>query len=114
MKHEKIHYGKDSNNWKGSNLTYTGFHNWVNRKFPRIGVCEHCLEKKKTEYAKIHGRKYSRSRRDYLELCSKCHRKYDGQSERMKIIWKNISTRKKMVNSIIKGWITRKQKQLQN
>ena len=43
---------------------YWAVHKWLNRKFPRAGVCDDCGATGKTEYANISG-EYHRDRADY-------------------------------------------------
>lgn len=79
-----IHYkGASHPNWKGNDVGYISLHEWMRANFPKIGRCEHCGKKKKTHYA-CKGHHYTRLRRDWLELCVKCHRDYDGVSEKMR------------------------------
>ena len=54
----------------------------VCENYPKAGVCEECGQPARTEYAVIHGRSPSRDRDDYLELCRKCHMRYDLSGER--------------------------------
>ncbi len=63
--------------WRGDEASYRALHTYVNKHFPKSGVCEECGETKSTDYALIRGHGYSRDRRDYLELCRRCHSRYD-------------------------------------
>jgi hypothetical protein len=72
--------GSANPKWKGDEASYGALHSYLNRKFPKTGTCDQCKEPKKTTYALIHGRTYSRDRKDYLELCYLCHRTYDKVS----------------------------------
>ncbi len=62
--------------WKGDRAGYSALHKWVQRYFGKVGTCEFCGVKRVTEWANKTG-KYLRDRADWLELCIKCHRKYD-------------------------------------
>lgn len=72
--------GEKSNNWTGDNAAYRVIHNWLVKKFGLAQRCENpdCKSKsKRYDYALIHGRSYSRNRKDYLTLCRSCHYDYD-------------------------------------
>lgn len=69
--------GAQRPNWKGDNASYRAIHSYLSRHFPKTGICEECGAMKRTSYALIHGREYSRDRDDYREMCHKCHMGYD-------------------------------------
>jgi len=74
----KVGIYADENNfhWKGEGVSYSGLHHWVRRKLGRPIKCEHCGETKKIQWAnKDH--KYKRNLIDWLQLCQRCHKKYD-------------------------------------
>ena len=65
-------------NWKGDKVSYVSLHTWVSRHLGRPKKCVSCgrTDKKKYEWAnKDH--KYRRNLKDYIRLCTSCHRKYD-------------------------------------
>lgn len=67
-------------NWKGENVGYRTLHRWVEKHLGKPNVCEKCgtsnLNKKKIHWAnKDH--KYKRNLKDWLRLCSSCHKIYD-------------------------------------
>lgn len=66
--------------WKGGTASYSAIHKWLNEYHPKQGTCEHCgTTERRTEYAfKRHGDPYTRDRGDYLELCTRCHKAFDG------------------------------------
>jgi hypothetical protein len=64
--------------WKGDDVGYRAVHTYMQKHFPKTGVCEGCGGSAKTDYALIAGRTYSRERVDYRELCRPCHLEYDG------------------------------------
>lgn len=68
---------EDINCWKGDAAGYHAKHKYLSKHYPKKGVCENCGKKRKTEYALITGKEYSRKREDYLELCCLCHKRYD-------------------------------------
>lgn len=77
--------GELAHNWKGMKATYQSRHSWIQRHFPRDGVCEACAEKKPpthpshtfgTDMANISG-EYMRELTDWVELCRMCHRRFD-------------------------------------
>jgi hypothetical protein len=73
--------GKDNANWKGDDVGYTALHDWVRRKLGSPKFCEHCKrsDRKKYEWAN-NDHKYRRNVKDYMRLCTACHRKYDYTS----------------------------------
>lgn len=72
---------EDNHMWKGDKVSYKGIHKFINRRHPRIGICEFCLTKTDTQYAsKNHV--YTRNRADYYELCFHCHIEYDVKNNR--------------------------------
>ena len=77
--------------WKGDLVGYNGVHRWLNKTYGTPTYCENLkcvyprqgakkwLEKPyKFEWALLKGKKYSRDRKDYMWLCTACHRKYDS------------------------------------
>jgi hypothetical protein len=62
--------------WKGVNASIRSKHLWVEFNFERKGICEHCLEPKKTDWSNRY-HTYTRKREDWQELCRSCHQKYD-------------------------------------
>jgi hypothetical protein len=91
----------DSNNWRGDNAGYVGKHLWIKNNFGKAHKCEMChsLNEKKYEWASI-GHTYIRNINDWIQLCSSCHRIFDGQSkgiikcdENNKIIEEYLSTK---------------------
>lgn len=77
--------------WLGNDVGYQGLHMYLNRTYGKPTQCQNLdcvyprkgakkiLEKPyKFEWALIKGKKYSRDRKDYIWLCTSCHRKYDG------------------------------------
>jgi len=77
-----------SPNWKGDNISYSQAHLWLREHYVKTGRCRKCRKKKFTEWALKKGHKYTRHKKDYMELCRSCHKKYDEVHKR--------------------GWITRK------
>lgn len=70
--------GENSNGWKGDNVGYCGLHMWVRKQLGKPSKCEHCKDttKKKYEWAsKNHS--YKRDQKEWLRLCTSCHRRYD-------------------------------------
>jgi len=58
---------------------YATIHSWNNSKYPKQNKCSHCYTKtaKKYEWALLHGKSHSRGIDNYIELCKRCHIKYD-------------------------------------
>lgn len=66
-------------NWKGDNVSYFVLHKWVRKNKVKTGICLHCSFNKRTYWAnKSH--LYERNLNDWIELCSKCHHKYDSET----------------------------------
>lgn len=67
--------------WKGDEAEYSSQHQYLVRHFGKAGKCDNKNCKidfpKRFEWALIHGRKYTKNREDYVQLCVSCHRKYD-------------------------------------
>ena len=57
-------------------------HAWLNRTYPRSGVCEWCGRVGKTEYANLREHEYTRNREEYAELCRSCHKTFDVTGRR--------------------------------
>lgn len=72
--------GSDNPTWKGDEASESAIHKWLNAHYPKTGICEECGDfGRRTHYAfKRHPEPYTRSRNDYRELCSSCHRRFDG------------------------------------
>ena len=75
MKDEKNHA------WKGDEVGYHGIHKWIARKLGKPMKCEMCRseKKKKYEWANI-DHKYRRNLKDWIRLCTQCHRRHDNAS----------------------------------
>lgn len=65
-----------SSHWTGENGGYSTKHKWLSSHYQKKGICEICGKKIKTEWANIDG-KYLRREDNYLELCRKCHVRFD-------------------------------------
>jgi hypothetical protein len=73
--------GQQRYNWKGDAVGRSAAHDWINRHYPRTGVCESCGVEGKTHYAFTkHPERHTRNRDDYRELCPKCHLIYDEET----------------------------------
>lgn len=74
--------GVNNIKWKGDNVGYGALHGWVRRNLGKASKCsdEKCDKKsKRFEWANKSGN-YKRNINDWLELCKKCHTKYDKDS----------------------------------
>jgi hypothetical protein len=74
--------GSSHPNWKGDQAGYEAIHIYLNDHFPKVGICDECKHPRRTHYALITGRSYSRNRDDYRELCSPCHGRYDSSARK--------------------------------
>lgn len=62
---------------KGDQTGYRAIHTWLNKHFPKRGVCDECGHGVLTDYALIHGQEHGKHRDRYRELCRRCHNAYD-------------------------------------
>jgi hypothetical protein len=81
--------GANHPNWRGDDVSYGALHCWVRSRFGLPSKCVKCGSNKNVDWANKSG-EYKRVSSDWIQLCRKCHLKFD--------------------NVIIKGWITRKEK----
>lgn len=64
----------------GQSKHYFSIHHFLNRNFPKSGVCEACgRENADTDWAFLyHPLPHTRNREDYWEVChGGCHRRFD-------------------------------------
>ena len=80
LKIGKAHKGNKSYAWKGNDAKYNTIHNWVIKWKEQPCVCEYCgtITAKRYEWANVN-HKYHRVLKDYIRLCTSCHREYDKQ-----------------------------------
>jgi hypothetical protein len=68
-------------------MTYSEYkylHIWISRNWGKADHCDKCSgEGLKYEWSLKHGHAYSRNIRDYIQLCSSCHKIYDGISSNL-------------------------------
>lgn len=72
-----------------SSHEYENIHMWLRRKYGLANKCEgkNCKkESKRIEWALINGKEYGRDRDNFMMLCVKCHRLYDGIPDKMRKI----------------------------
>lgn len=68
---------EDHHAWKGDEVGYVALHEWVRKTLWKNSICQHCGRKTDTHWAnKSH--EYNRDVNDWLELCPRCHGKYDS------------------------------------
>ena len=72
--------GENNPSWLGDNAGIDAMHRWIKKRHPKTGVCEECQKSNTlTHYAfKRHPEPYTRNRNDYRELCTSCHKRFDG------------------------------------
>jgi len=96
--------------WKGDNVLYGSIHDWVDYnlgKAPR--KCEHCKSEAEKRYewaSKSH--KAKKDLDDYISLCVRCHRTYDGNMPKHKSY--DPETRRKISEAIKKHWVIRRKR----
>ena len=74
--HPEYVTGKNNYQWKGENVSYSGLHRWVIRNLGHPYWCTRCFSMQNVEWANI-SRQYKRDLNDWIQLCHKCHFKYD-------------------------------------
>jgi len=64
--------------WKGDDVGYQALHTWIRKKLGSPKVCSMCntTSSKKYEWANK-SKTYSRNLKDWIRLCTKCHRIFD-------------------------------------
>ena len=69
---------KDENNpkWKGNKAGYDALHDWVKYRLNKASKCAFCPSTENIELANLSGN-YKRNLQDWVQLCKKCHFKYD-------------------------------------
>ncbi len=84
--------GNLHHNWKGEKVSYRALHNWIVNNFGKANHCEHCgkLDAKVYDWANISG-EYKRDISDYIQLCRKCHIKFDDSPQKHLERIKNLS-----------------------
>jgi hypothetical protein len=65
--------------WLGDSIGYYGLHFWLVKKRGKAKVCQHCGSTVNVQWANK-SFEYKRDIDDWLELCSKCHHKYDREN----------------------------------
>lgn len=77
---KKFMKGSKNPLWKGSRITYSGIHAWIQRKGGKSTTCMDCgktgLTENKIHWASI-DHTYKRDLTKWIRLCIKCHRKLD-------------------------------------
>jgi len=84
-----------------SKQEYLNIHLWLIRHYGKATECEDQLCEKTSEtfdYALKKGCLYKRERGNFIQLCRKCHVRYDGHGQNFKNT-KNIHSRKSVKNS---------------
>lgn len=57
---------------------YVEIHRWISTNYGKANLCTNgCKNKKKYEWALIKGKKYQRNVKNFFQLCTSCHAKYD-------------------------------------
>jgi hypothetical protein len=74
--------GEKNPMWKGDNVGYQALHTWVRDRLGKAKKCKQCNSTKNVEWAnKSH--KYKRDKEDWIQLCRKCHIRYDKENSNM-------------------------------
>jgi hypothetical protein len=65
--------------WKGNDVGYQGLHSWMRLRLGKANRCEFCGKTGRIHWAnKSH--EYKRNLDDWIQLCPKCHKKYDKKT----------------------------------
>lgn len=72
--------------WKGDKANYNSKHRWIQKNWEKTGICENCGKQIKpfgkrkfgTEWHNLDGKYNREDRNTWLELCKKCHKRYDN------------------------------------
>lgn len=70
--------GGSSHNFKAEGVGYCALHDWVSRHKGKAAKCEKCKSTVNVQWANKSW-EYKRELDDWLELCYRCHRKYDRE-----------------------------------
>jgi transposase len=71
--------GSEHPNWKGKNISYLGAHRRLSNIRGKAKKCSKCGKTDGSiDWANISGKYYDPQ--DFIELCRKCHRAFDGQT----------------------------------
>lgn len=62
--------------WKGDMVGYKNLHNWVYKNLGKAVWCSHCMSTVTVQWANV-SHEYKRDLNDWMQLCVKCHKKYD-------------------------------------
>ena len=74
--------GENNHNWRGNDIGYWGIHRWLIKTFGKANKCENINCSKlgrEIQWALLKGKSHQRKRENYIMLCEKCHKKYDGK-----------------------------------
>lgn len=71
--------------WKDNDADYNSKHRWIQKHWPKTGVCEFCHltppprknGNAATEWANVSDRYDRNDKKDWKELCARCHRFFD-------------------------------------
>lgn len=63
--------------WKGDKVGYSALHKWVKHYLGKATICSQCISTINIEWANI-SHEYKRDLTDWMQLCHKCHGKYDS------------------------------------
>jgi hypothetical protein len=76
--------GENNPRWAGDDAGYMGKHHWIKKVLGKANKCEFCHTKETYQYewANKSG-EYKKEISDWMQLCTKCHRKYDRNIEKM-------------------------------
>jgi hypothetical protein len=69
--------GERNYKWKGAGVGYHALHTWLVREYGKPTYCEECGVKESVQWASK-DYSYTRDRDSWVQLCFKCHRKYDS------------------------------------
>jgi len=77
---DKYMVGERHSRWKGDGVGYRALHAWIERQLGRPNKCSECGKVgygHQIHWANVSGQ-YLRDVSDWVRLCSKCHKAFDG------------------------------------
>lgn len=93
----KFRKNKNHHAWKGEKASYSAAHKWMYKHFGKPEKCFYCSgTEPRVEWANISG-SYMRDIKDWLKLCSSCHRFFDRNKEKRNVIlsrWEKYTGKK--------------------
>jgi len=102
--------GKINGMWKGNKVGYRALHSWIERTLGKAKKYSFDSGHISNRYEWANkGHTYRRNTKDWIELCHKCHMKYDNNGEKVRLI--RIKKEMPIINKIREMYKTGNYKQ---